>query len=128
MLIKQILGAVVASTALIGGVAIGGDAPPEQQVAPAPAAATEQVAPAPATATETAAEQPDDAILATNVKTALTQSAETQAFQIAVESQAGIVRLSGAVDNAKAKEAASTVALSVNGVKDVQNELTVTGT
>ncbi|MGB5131601.1 MAG: BON domain-containing protein [Steroidobacteraceae bacterium] len=117
MMIKQILGAVVASTALMSGVAISQDTPPEQQVAPAQT-----------TAAEATAEKVDDGMLAVNVKAALVESPDTQAYQINVESQEGIVRLLGAVDNAKAKEAATTVAKSVKGVKEIKNELTVTGT
>jgi len=127
MMIKQIVGAVLASTALIGGFAISADNAPEDPAAVTQPAAIQPAASQPA-GDQMAAAQPDDGMLAENVKTALTKSPETQAFSINVESKEGIVRLIGAVDNAKAKEAASTVALSVEGVKDVQNEITVTGT
>jgi osmotically-inducible protein OsmY len=37
----------------------------------------------------------------------------------------GVVQLSGFVDNLAAKDAATTVAKSVEGVKEVQNEITL---
>lgn len=105
MKIKQILVAVITGTALaIGSVAISAGEDP---------------------ATETMGEKIDDAVLTTKVKAALIESPDTKAHQINVETQAGVVRLIGAVDSATAKAAATTVALSVKGVTNVQNELTV---
>ena len=104
MMIKKILVAVVAGTALMGGVAMSTDTPPEDQ---------------------TVGEKLDDGMLTMNVKAALVASPDTKAYQINVETLEGTVRLIGAVDSAKAKDAASTVALSVKGVKEVKNELDV---
>ncbi len=73
----------------------------------------------------TAGEVIDDSILTAKVKAALIQSPDTKAHQINVETRAGVVQLSGFVDSAAAKAAASTVARSVTGVKDVKNELSV---
>ncbi len=73
----------------------------------------------------TAGEVIDDSILTAKVKAALIQSPDTKAHQINVETMAGVVQLSGFVDSAAAKAAASTVARSVTGVKDVKNELSV---
>ncbi|MGH8131238.1 MAG: BON domain-containing protein [Steroidobacteraceae bacterium] len=73
----------------------------------------------------TAGEVIDDSILTAKVKAALIQSPDTKAHQINVETRAGVVQLSGFVDSAAAKAAASTVAKSVTGVKDVKNELSV---
>ena len=73
----------------------------------------------------TAGEVIDDSVLTAKVKTALIQSSETKAHQINVETSAGVVQLSGFVDNASQKEAATRVAKSVTGVKDVRNELSV---
>lgn len=107
MMIKQILAAVVAGTALIGGVAMSADKAPEDQKA------------------STVSEKLDDGMLTMNVKAALIASPDTKAYQINVETLEGVVRLIGAVDNAKSKDAASTVAMSVDGVKEVKNELDV---
>jgi hyperosmotically inducible protein len=73
----------------------------------------------------TAGQVIDDSVLTAKVKAALIQSSETKAHQINVETSAGVVQLSGFVDNAAAKEAATSVAKSVTGVKDVNNELSV---
>jgi len=67
----------------------------------------------------------DDSILTAKVKTALITSPDTKAHQINVETKAGVVQMSGFVDTAAAKAAATTVARSVTGVKDVKNELSV---
>ena len=67
----------------------------------------------------------DDSVLTAKVKTALIESPDTKAHQINVETDHGVVQLSGFVDNAAAKSAATSVAKSVTGVKDVKNELSV---
>jgi hyperosmotically inducible periplasmic protein len=67
----------------------------------------------------------DDSIITGKVKAALIADSATKAHQINVETQGGVVQLSGFVDNAAAKSAASNVAKSVTGVKDVRNELSV---
>lgn len=77
------------------------------------------------TANSSTGEVVDDSILTAKVKTALITSPDTKAHQINVETKAGVVQLSGFVDNAAAKSAATAVARSVTGVKDVKNELSV---
>jgi hyperosmotically inducible protein len=67
----------------------------------------------------------DDSILTAKVKAALIESSDTKAHQINVETKEGVVQLSGFVDSAGAKSAATNVAKSVTGVKDVRNELSV---
>ena len=67
----------------------------------------------------------DDSVLTAKVKTALIAASETKAHQINVETKDGVVQLSGFVDTNSAKSAATTVAKSVTGVKDVKNELSV---
>lgn len=67
----------------------------------------------------------DDSILTAKVKTALIADSDTKAHQINVETKDGVVQLSGFVDSASAKTAATSVARSVTGVKDVKNELSV---
>lgn len=104
MMIKKILVAVVAGTALMSGIAISSETAPVDQ---------------------TVGEKLDDGILTMNVKAALIASPDTKAYQINVESLEGVVRLIGAVDSAKSRDAATTVAKSVEGVKEVQNELDV---
>jgi hyperosmotically inducible periplasmic protein len=67
----------------------------------------------------------DDTVITTKVKSALIMSSETKAHQINVETKQGVVQLSGFVDTAAAKTAATEVAKSVTGVKSVKNELSV---
>ena len=67
----------------------------------------------------------DDSVLTAKVKSALIAASETKAHQINVETKHGVVQLSGFVDTAAAKNAATSVARSVTGVKDVKNELSV---
>lgn len=67
----------------------------------------------------------DDSLLTAKVKTALIASPDTKAHEIGVETKAGVVQLSGFVDNAAAKSAATSVARSVTGVKEVKNELSI---
>lgn len=74
---------------------------------------------------ESTGEYIDDSVLTAKVKTALIESPETKAHQINVETDHGVVQLSGFVDNAAAKTAATSVAKSVTGVKSVKNELSV---
>jgi hyperosmotically inducible protein len=77
------------------------------------------------TADSSTGEVIDDSILTGKVKAALIASDETKAHQINVETKGGVVQLSGFVDDAAAKTAATSVAKSVTGVKDVKNELSV---
>jgi hyperosmotically inducible protein len=67
----------------------------------------------------------DDALLTTKVKTALIGNRETKAHQITVKTLQGVVQLGGFVDSAEAKAAATTVAMSVTGVKSVDNQLSI---
>ena len=115
MTIKETLVASLASFAFVGVLAIAEDNPAVDQAS----------AQAANSGTETVVEKIDDGVLTGKVKAALIANADTKAYQINVETQAGVVTLLGAVDDAKAKTAASTVAMSVKGVKEVKNELTI---
>ena len=59
------------------------------------------------TANESTGEYIDDSVLTAKVKTALIESSDTKAHQINVETNHGVVQLSGFVDNAAAKSAAT---------------------
>lgn len=67
----------------------------------------------------------DDALLTAKVKTALIQSPDTKAHQITVKTEGGVVQLSGFVNSPETKTAAATIAMSVSGVKAVDNALSV---
>jgi len=74
-------------------------------------------------AQSTAGQKLDDAGVTTKVKSALISNKDTKASQITVETQQGVVQLSGFVDSDAMRDAAVTTAKSVSGVKDVQDKL-----
>jgi hyperosmotically inducible protein len=113
--------AAFAAVLAVGGFAAGA----------AYAAETDTGAAAPATPTEDtsvvtqAAGVVDDAALTAKVKTALIADPTTKAGQINVETKSGVVQLSGFVDSQADIEAATRVALTVDGVAKVQNQIEV---
>lgn len=66
-----------------------------------------------------------DAGLTASVKSALIGNKDTKASQINVETQQGVVQLSGFVDSAAAKQSAEATAQSVAGVTEVDNKLLI---
>lgn len=73
----------------------------------------------------TAADKVDDATITTKVNAALAKDKDLSAVKIDVDTQNGVVTLSGPAPTATAKERASEVARSVKGVSSVNNQLTV---
>jgi hyperosmotically inducible protein len=67
----------------------------------------------------------DDSTITAKVKSALIDSADTKAGDIKVETRIGVVQLSGFVANEAQKSAATKVAQSVEGVKAVNNSISV---
>jgi hyperosmotically inducible protein len=67
----------------------------------------------------------DDNALTARVKAALAADSNTKAYQINVDVNAGTVALGGFVDTEESKNNASRVARSVQGVKDVENNLQI---
>lgn len=67
----------------------------------------------------------DDAALTAKVKTSLVENPATKARQIDVETSNGVVQLNGFVDSAAARAEAEKAALSIAGVKSVDNNLQV---
>ena len=65
----------------------------------------------------------DDSVITGKVKAALVADETTKAHQISVETFKGVVQLSGFVDTAEARSRATQVAQTVEGVKQVKNEL-----
>jgi hyperosmotically inducible protein len=70
-------------------------------------------------------EQIDDAALLTSVKAALVRNPVTEAGEINVDVNRGVVKLSGFVDSKNEKSKAADVARKVDGVKSVQNDIAV---
>ena len=67
----------------------------------------------------------DDATITTTVKSKLLWGKSTEGMQMDVDTQRGKVTLSGAAENAAAKELAGRIALNTHGVESVDNRLVV---
>ena len=67
----------------------------------------------------------DDQTLTARVKSALFADPNVSGFQVNVDAYKGVVSLSGFVDTAAQKARAEDVARQVNGVRQVQNNLSV---
>ena len=74
---------------------------------------------------ESAGEYVDDSVITNKVKAQLAADDFLKSFQISVETFKGTVQLSGFVNSQKAVDKASEIARSVQGVKDVKNDLIV---
>ena len=67
----------------------------------------------------------DDGALTAAVKGKLIADQTTESYKINVESQNGVVQLTGFVDNDDARKRAVELAHSVDGVRDVRNDLEI---
>lgn len=67
----------------------------------------------------------DDGVITSKVKAALAGDPRTKAHQVNVETENGVVQLSGFVDTPEAKVTAGTLAANVENVKSVDNEIDV---
>jgi osmotically-inducible protein OsmY len=74
---------------------------------------------------ESAGEFIDDSVITTKVKSLLAADDFLKAFEISVETNKGDVQLSGSVDSQKAVDKAGEIAKGVQGVKSVNNNLSV---
>ena len=80
------------------------------------------------TATRTqssAGEYVDDSVITTKVKSLLAGDDFLKSFQIGVESNKGIVQLSGFVDSQMAVDKAAQITKGVEGVKSIRNDLII---
>lgn len=73
----------------------------------------------------TAGEKIDDATITAKVNASLAADKDLSAIKIDVDTQGGVVTLSGPAPSATARERASEIARSVKGVNSVNNQLTV---
>jgi BON domain len=69
--------------------------------------------------------KPDDTKITSDVQTRFSQDSGLSTKQLGVQSANGVVTLSGTVDNASQRDAASRQAAAVDGVKEVVNNLQV---
>lgn len=67
----------------------------------------------------------DDAAITTSLKGKYLADDTLKGLDISVETQQGVVTLTGSVQSDSAKELATTIAQGVDGVKSVNNQLTV---
>jgi osmotically-inducible protein OsmY len=72
---------------------------------------------------ETLGEHIDDTTITTTVKTKLAAEKGTTLTRVQVDTDRGVVQLSGVVENAAEKSRAEQIARSVGGVKGVRNNL-----
>ncbi|BBA33247.1 uncharacterized protein sS8_1287 [Methylocaldum marinum] len=77
--------------------------------------------------TQTAEGYMSDTAITAKVKSALLADQSTSGLAIQVETEKGVVQLSGFVDSAMEKEKAADIARGVEGVKDVKNDIRVGG-
>ncbi|MEO8145731.1 MAG: BON domain-containing protein [Betaproteobacteria bacterium] len=80
---------------------------------------------APKVATTTVGTEIDDTVVTTKVKSALLADADIKSFDLKVETRKGTVQLSGFVDNQTQIERALTTTRGVEGVKNVENNITI---
>jgi hyperosmotically inducible protein len=74
---------------------------------------------------KTAAASADDSFITTKIKSKLTVSGDVNPFNIDVDTQNGVVTLSGRVAKPEAKAEAERLARETEGVKEVRNNITV---
>ena len=74
---------------------------------------------------ETVGEYVDDATITTKVKAAMFDDSLLKVMQIGVETMQNVVQLSGFVDSEQTKARAGERARSVEGVREVKNDLVV---
>ena len=78
-------------------------------------------------AAESAVEKADDAAVTAKVKSALLADDQVKGLQINVDTSNGTVTLSGTAKSANEKQRAEQVATAVEGVRGVQNRISVQG-
>jgi hyperosmotically inducible periplasmic protein len=96
--------------------------PPAPATAPSTGAAPSTT---PSTGTESAGAAIDDSVITTKVKAALLADQDVKGSDISVETKGGEVMLSGAVKDQAQIDKALKVANSVEGVKGINNKMTV---
>lgn len=73
----------------------------------------------------TVGEYIDDATITTKVKAVLAKDPDVKAYQVNVETQSGVVQLSGFVDSETSIRRAGELARQVTGVRSVKNDIRV---
>ena len=68
---------------------------------------------------------PDDAVLASRVKSAIAAEPDLKSVTVSVNAAAGVVTLNGTADTHVTSDRAARIALDVDGVRSVKNELII---
>ena len=90
-----------------------------------PSAAASNAMAATASAMDKAGDAAGDAMITGKVKTALLADPDVKGMQIDVDTKNGVVMLNGTADKSANSDKAATIAKGIDGVKSVQNNLTV---
>lgn len=77
-------------------------------------------------ATQSVGSYTDDAVITSSIKAKLLADKIVPSRHVKVETQEGVVQLSGNVKNTAQSARAESIAKAVSGVKSVKNDLTVT--
>ena len=91
----------------------------------APSQAASNAMDATANALDKAGDAAGDAMITGKVKTALIADTDVKALKIDVDTKNGVVSLTGTADSAAHSDKATSVARGIDGVKSVDNQLTV---
>ncbi len=67
----------------------------------------------------------DDSVITTKIESKLTADPEVSAFRVDVDTEDGVVRLSGVVKHEKARSEAADLARDTHGVREVINDIVV---
>ena len=123
---KPLMGTI--ATALLGLALLAGCEKKTTTVkTPAGTTSTTTVAPTPAAseALTRAGDAVADAAITAKVKTAFLADPDVKGLQVDVDTRDGVVTLSGALDKTASVDRAGTIAKATEGVKSVENRLTV---
>jgi hyperosmotically inducible periplasmic protein len=88
---------------------------------------TDTPVPTTAAASTTVGTEIDDTVITAKVKAALLEDKDVKSFDIKVETRKGVVQLSGFVDNRHQADRAKTIAQGVEGVKNIDDAMTLRG-
>jgi hyperosmotically inducible periplasmic protein len=91
----------------------------------APSTAASNAMSATTSAMDKAADATGDAMITGKVKTALLADPDVKGLQINVDTKDGVVMLNGTADKSANSDKATTIAKGIDGVKSVQNNLSV---
>lgn len=111
----------------LAAIALLACSPQDREANRAPGTSSADASGRPATQASNAASAVSDAGLTAKVKTALLADEQVKGMKINVDTSNQVVTLTGEAQSAGAKQRAEQLAQQVNGVRSVQNNITVVG-